>query len=189
MAASSKNDDHGAPIDGGEGAAVEGKKSPIKKILIIVVPLLLLLAGAGGAYMMGFFGHKEEVDCTKVVQGDEHYAECAEKLAKEATGNGPGTFIDIPGMIVNLNSLSKQPRFLKISMKIELVKQTDQPAFEAVRPRVIDQFQAYLRELRVEDLRGSSGMYRMKIELLNRVRAAAPNIEIKDVLFQEILIQ
>lgn len=173
-----------------EGGVVAEKKSPVKKILMIVVPLLLLaVAGAGGAYYMGYFGKNKEIDCTKVVQGDEHYATCAEELAKAANGEGPGTFIDIPGMIVNLNSLSKQPRFLKVSMKIELVKPTDQAPFEAIRPRVIDQFQAYLRELRVEDLRGSSGMYRMKIELLNRVRAAAPAIEIKDVLFQEILIQ
>ena len=32
-------------------------------------------------------------------------------------------------------------------------------------------------------------MYRMKIELLSRVRAAAPDIAIRDVLFQEILVQ
>ncbi len=71
----------------------------------------------------------------------------------------------------------------------DLEKAEDQARFETILPRVIDQFQTYLRELRVEDLRGSSGMYRMKIELLNRVRAAAPAIEVKDVLFQEILIQ
>jgi hypothetical protein len=32
-------------------------------------------------------------------------------------------------------------------------------------------------------------MYRMKIELLSRVRAAAPEIKVRDVLFQEILVQ
>ena len=46
-----------------------------------------------------------------------------------------------------------------------------------------------MREVRIEDLRGSSGLYRMKIELLNRVRAAAPEIKVRDVLFQEILVQ
>jgi flagellar FliL protein len=70
-----------------------------------------------------------------------------------------------------------------------LEKPEQQAAFETIMPRVIDQFQTYLRELRVEDLRGSSGIYRMKLELLNRVRAAAPDIGVKDVLFQEILIQ
>ena len=66
---------------------------------------------------------------------------------------------------------------------------TDVSAVEAVMPRVIDQFQTYLRELRIQDLRGSKGVYRLQMELLNRVNAAAYPIEIKDVLFQEILIQ
>ena len=55
--------------------------------------------------------------------------------------------------------------------------------------RVIDQFQTYLRELRVRDLRGSAGIYRLQMELLWRVNQAAAPVEVKDVLFQEILIQ
>jgi len=60
---------------------------------------------------------------------------------------------------------------------------------ENVMPRVIDQFQTYLRELRVKDLRGSAGIYRLQMELLSRVNAAAYPVEVQDVLFQEILIQ
>ena len=67
--------------------------------------------------------------------------------------------------------------------------QDDVQAVEAVMPRVVDQFQTYLRELRVRDLRGSQGIYRLQMELLSRVNAAAYPVEVKDVLFQEILIQ
>lgn len=181
----------GAPLpEGAEGAP---KKSKKKLILLIAIPLVVLIAAGAAAYFMGFIGHhggaEGELKCEEVKEGDENYEACAEKLAKEASGEGPGVFIDVPGMIVNLNSPSKQPRFLKISLKVELEKPEDQPKFETILPRVVDQFQTYLRELRVDDLRGSSGMYRMKIELINRVRAAAPAIKVKDVLFQEILIQ
>lgn len=174
-----------------DGQAADGKKKfGMKKILLIVVPVVLLLGGGGAAYFMGLLGgHGDKLQCENVTEEDEHYAACAEELAKAASGTAPGVFIDIPNMIVNLSSTSKQPRFLKISLKIELKKPEDQKDFETALPRVIDQFQTYLRELRVEDLRGSSGMYRMKIELLSRVRAAAPTIEVSDVLFQEILIQ
>jgi flagellar FliL protein len=65
----------------------------------------------------------------------------------------------------------------------------DVAAVEKVLPRVVDQFQTYLRELRVQDLRGSKGMYRLQMELLSRVNAAAAPTQVKDVLFQEILIQ
>jgi flagellar FliL protein len=56
-------------------------------------------------------------------------------------------------------------------------------------PRVTDYFQVYLRELRVEDLKGSAGMYRLREELLARVRAAVAPIRVRDVLFKQILIQ
>jgi flagellar FliL protein len=65
----------------------------------------------------------------------------------------------------------------------------DVGAVEAVVPRVVDQFQTYLRELRVKDLRGSAGMYRLQMELLWRVNQAAAPVKVKDVLFQEMLIQ
>ena len=56
-------------------------------------------------------------------------------------------------------------------------------------PRIMDNFQVYLRELRIEDLKGSAGMYRLREELLTRVNAAAAPAKIQDVLFKEILVQ
>ena len=56
-------------------------------------------------------------------------------------------------------------------------------------PRVIDNFQTYLRELRIDDLKGSAGMYRLREELLVRVNAAAAPAKITDVLFKEMLVQ
>lgn len=178
--------------EGAEGDGGGGKKAKIKKILLFVVaPVVLLLALSAGAYFMGFldkFLPPKEINCEKVAEGDKDYAFCAEKKAAEDAAK-PGAFLEVPNMIVNLNSLSKQPRFLKISLKVELDNEEEKAKIEPLLPRVIDQFQMYLRELRLEDLRGTSGVYRMKIELLSRVRAAAPNIKIRDVLFQEVLVQ
>ncbi|MFX9073467.1 flagellar basal body-associated FliL family protein, partial [Acinetobacter baumannii] len=56
-------------------------------------------------------------------------------------------------------------------------------------PRIIDNFQVYLRELRLDDLKGSAGMYRLREELLLRVNMAAQPVKIKDVLFKEMLVQ
>jgi flagellar FliL protein len=41
----------------------------------------------------------------------------------------------------------------------------------------------------MEDLRGSAGMYRLREELLMRVTEAAQPIRVRDVLFQEMLVQ
>ena len=172
------------PVEGG------GARFSNKKALFIVLFCLFMLLGSGtGAYFLYFSKHEDKIDCTTVTEGDKDYAACAQEMSKSGAPPPPGVFVDIPEMIVNLNSTSKQPRFLKVSLKVELEAKEDQKGFEAILPRVVDQFQTYLRELRLEDLRGSSGMYRMKIELLSRVRAAAPDIKVRDVLFQGILVQ
>ena len=54
---------------------------------------------------------------------------------------------------------------------------------------IVDSFQVYLRELRVADLKGSAGIYRLREDLLRRVNEAAQPVKINDVLFKEILVQ
>ena len=92
-------------------------------------------------------------------------------------------------LIVNLNSGDGQMRLLQLGVQLELANPADAPKIKAVMPRVIDQFQTYLRELRVKDLRGSAGIYRLQMELLARVNQAAAPVKVKDVLFEKILIQ
>ena len=60
---------------------------------------------------------------------------------------------------------------------------------QAVIPRVIDNFQTYLRELRVDDLNGSAGLYRLREELLTRVNVAVQPAKVNAILFKEMLIQ
>ena len=68
-------------------------------------------------------------------------------------------------------------------------KSEDQKVLEQVLPRVVDNFQVYLRELRAEDLRGSAGLYRLREDLLSRAQTAAAPADVRDVLFKEMLIQ
>jgi flagellar FliL protein len=90
---------------------------------------------------------------------------------------------------VNLDSAGKQPRFLKVAISIELSKPEDVEAIKKLLPRVVDQFQVFLRGLRIEDMRGSVGVYRLRQELLQRVTEAAQPIQVRDVLFREFLVQ
>ena len=114
----------------------------------------------------------------------------AKKAGKHGEASSVGAaFLEIPDMVVNLSSADGQPRFLRLSVQLELKNEADKAMVEQVMPRVVDQFQTYLRELRVRDLRGSAGIYRLQMELLSRVNAAAYPVEVQDVLFQEILIQ
>ena len=60
---------------------------------------------------------------------------------------------------------------------------------QPLMPRVVDQFQTYLRELRPTDLDGSAGLYRLREELTRRVNAAISPNRINAVLFKEIVVQ
>jgi flagellar FliL protein len=146
-----------------------------KGLIIGAAVLLLLLITGGVLYMTGMvdklIGHKE-----------------AEKVAEKAPPP-PAVFFDLPDLLVNLNTTGRKASFLKLSVSLELERADDLPKLQAVMPRIIDNFQVYLRELRVEDLRGSGGIYRLREELLARVNAAAAPVKVADVLFKEMLVQ
>ncbi|HEY8189221.1 MAG TPA: flagellar basal body-associated FliL family protein [Micavibrio sp.] len=193
-------DKDAAAAEGAEAEAGEegGKKFGLKKLLLFVVLPLFILGGAGaGLYFSGMlnkFLKKDEV----VAEGGEHAGKEEGGGKKEEHGKAKGehgevvagaAFLEIPNMLVNLSGPDEQPRYLRLKVQLELENQADLEAVQAVMPRVVDQFQTYLRELRIKDLRGSAGIYRLQMELLSRVNAAAYPTEVKDVLFQEILIQ
>lgn len=196
--------------EGAEGEGGAGKKGlPIKKILMIVVPLLFLVGGGAGAYFTGaldsVLGKKAATEEHAAAEGEEgaDAGATAEGESggghgggKEGEGKGPSgpTFLKVADekgqdLVVNLNAPEGQMRFLQLGVQLELANAGDADKVKAVMPRVVDQFQTYLRELRVKDLRGSSGIYRLQMELLARVNQAATPVQVKDVLFDKILIQ
>lgn len=160
----------------------------LKKLLIIIVPVLLL-AGGAGVYFSGMLGGKsEEAVAEGAAAEGEHQAAGGEHGEGGENPNG-AQFLEIPDLLVNLSSGGGPQRFLKLKVKLEVANAADLAALEEVSPRVVDQFQTFLREMRVQDLRGSAGIYRLRQELLYRVNVAAKPVKVKDVLFQEILIQ
>lgn len=166
--------------DGGEAFDVGAKKSGRKKILLIALPVLLLAGGGAGVWFSGL---------ADTLLGNEKPAEVAEgKAHGEDAGHG-AIYFELPQMLVNLSSTGRRTSFLKIVVSLELASETDKASLEEALPRVIDNFQVYLRELRVEDLRGSAGLYRLREELLFRVNAAVSPARVTDVLFKEMLVQ
>jgi len=193
-----ENEDDEGEEGSEDGEGEGGKKLDAKKIVMFIVLPLFVLAGIGGGlYFTGtldkFLGKDSAAE--HGAEDDGHGGKSAKKgshVPKDSHGNpisGNAVFLEMPNMTVNLTSNDGQPRYLRLSVQLEMETPDDMHAVEAVMPRVVDQFQTYLRELRVKDLRGSAGIYRLQMELLSRVNAAAYPVEVKDVLFQEILIQ
>lgn len=159
-----------------EGA--EGEKKGGSKLIIILIAIILLGAAGAGFMLIGGSSEDEEMTTEEMVEEEVAPIEIEEAY-----------FYELPEMTVNLVSNSGGSRFLRLKVNLELASEADVVALEKVLPRVIDDFQVFLRELRVDDLQGSAGTYRLKEALLMRVNQAAQPLEISNVLLKEILVQ
>jgi flagellar FliL protein len=168
--------------DGGDGAETP-RQGLVKKILgnrrllIASAAALILLVGGSGAglYVFVFSAPK---------------AEAGARTADAVPVTPPQVaFYDVPAIITNLQSTDGNPVYLKLSTSLELDNAEEKPGLAAVMPRIVDQFQGYLRELRIDDLKGSAGVIRLKEELLRRINVAAAPYHVRDVLLKEMIVQ
>lgn len=159
------------------GDAPRKKWSGKRLVMFVGGPVFLLICAAVGTMFSGILDpllglNKNEAAVEKKV------------VEKKAT-----VFFDVPELLVNLNSAGTRSTFLKITVSLELERAEDVTRIKEVMPRILDNFQVYLRELRLDDLRGSAGMYRLREELLARVNAAVAPVKVRDILFKEMLVQ
>lgn len=118
-----------------------------------------------------------------------HEAAGGHEAGKEGSA-ADSPIVELDDMVVNLSTLpGKRASYLKLKVAIEIVRPELHAEMEKQKPRIVDTFQVYLRELRIEDIQGSVGIVRLKEELLARVTQAVAPIEVRDVLFKELLVQ
>ncbi|TAL03775.1 MAG: flagellar basal body protein FliL [Rhodospirillaceae bacterium] len=190
-----------------------------KRLLLLVgIPLVLVLGGGLTAYFTGMadpllalITGKKAADATTAdasppaddatgAKGDGKEGADAGKKHKAgepgAAAKGGAedqvpsvVFYDLPAMLVNIDTTSRQKNFLKLTVTVELASETDIARVESVVPRIVDDFQVYLRGLKLDDLRGAAGAYRLREELLARINAAVRPVQVKDVLFKEMIVQ
>ena len=166
----------------GEDSEDDDKPGSSKKVLIIVgVVLLLAVGGFAAAYFTGLID--------PVIAWITGAEEKEQEEGQERVRSVDAVFFPLEEVIVNLNTGGRKSSFLKIRISLELENSGDIKRVETVMPRIMDNFQAYLRELRIEDLKGAVGMYRLREELLSRVNTAVAPVKVHDVLFKEMLVQ
>jgi flagellar FliL protein len=199
----------GAPEgEAGEGGA-EGEGAPAKKklagktlILFIVLPALLILGGGGGA---AFFLLKPKAEVhaeagdhgkAKKKKKDAHGKDKGGHGAAKADGSGPVVtegdgvyYVALPQMLINFSTDDGRPAFLKLRVTLEAPDEDVAYAVEPELPRIMDQFQGFLRELRMDDISGSAGTARLRLELLRRVNLAIAPAQMNAVLIEEMLVQ
>lgn len=201
-----KKQDKAPPAEGegAEGAAPEGKKKLAGKklVLFVILPALLVLGAGGGAAMMllkpGGDAHQEgEQHAGKDKDSGKDQGKAKGKDGHGAEGGGAFTvtqgegvyFIALPEILVNITTVDGGAAHLKLKLTLEAADEAALLALEPAMPRVMDQFQTFLRELRTDDLAGSGGAYRVRLELMRRVNLVIAPARIDAVLVEEMLIQ
>lgn len=152
-----------------------------KKILILLLPIFLVVGSVVGVYFSGL--------------ADSFIGSTApnEKSAEDTAAVEPaakGVFYEVPELLVNLSvKAGQKPVYFKIKVVLEMENTADVAYAEKMQPRITDSLQFYLREMRLEEVQGSMGTYRLKEEILNRLTKILAPAKVSDVLFKEILIQ
>jgi flagellar protein FliL len=190
-----------APV--AEEGAPKKKMAGKTLVLFIILPALLVVGGGGAAAMMLMGGGgQSEAHGEKEAKGGEHKEEKKEEgkggdhggeggkgaALKVSSGEGV-TNVALPEMLVNMATDDGRPALLKLKVTIEAKDSDVVDALESRLPRVMDQFQGFLRELRIDDLSGSAGSARLRLELLRRVNLAIAPAEAHAVLIEEMLVQ
>lgn len=192
--------------EGAEGEAPKKKKLPL---LFIIAPVALLVLGGGGG--AAFFLMQPKPDAA-------HGAEKAEKGHGEKKGGGHGekkgggghgggegeadpslgkisegpdgvTFYTLPDMTANVQAADGRPTFVKLKLTLEMQDAAVAEHLQTEAPRMRDMFQAFLRELRPEEMQGSAATFQLKAELLRRVNLIAAPGKVDAVLIEEMLVQ
>lgn len=158
----------------GPGPEKPKRKSPM--LMIIVGVVLCILMGGAAFLLLTPMGKK--------IIGGHHADNSKTKTLPESI-----VYYPIQELMVNLIPSGKKTHFLRLTIKLELPNNDAVKVLDLLKPRVIDQLQTYLRELRMDDVEGSAGLGRLREELLKRINLVTDPLKINNVLFESLLVQ
>ncbi|MCA3721754.1 MAG: flagellar basal body-associated FliL family protein [Phenylobacterium sp.] len=185
---------------GGAEAGEEGgkKKLPLRLIIIAGVAAVVVLGGGGAAAFFLFFnqppaaekdgaekkgGAEAKKEAGKAPEGEE-----GEPLVVVTQGPDGVLFCTLPNMVTNMQASDGRPVYLKLKVTLEAPDQETADLIGPAMPRLQDMLQAFLRELRPEDLQGSQGTFQLRTEVLRRVNLVIAPARVNAVLIEEMLI-
>ncbi|MEO1951894.1 flagellar basal body-associated FliL family protein [Thioclava sp.] len=107
---------------------------------------------------------------------------------------GADALLDFDDIVVNITETTADgtsaARYLKLHLALVYPESPDAEAKMAEKkPFIRDTFTGFLRQMTVEDLRGSIGLIKLKAELLKRARAVVGNDTPSEILISDLVVQ
>lgn len=142
----------------------------------LIVGLVLALAGAAGGYFLTSSG--------LLPPGGDSHEETAEKSPSDHAAPNV-QFVDLPEVIVAVTT--GDSRHLKFHAQLE-VEAGHASEVEAMKPRIVDVMNSYLRAVDLSDLEDSLALVRIRGHLLRRIGMVVGEGRVRDVLVMEFVL-
>lgn len=98
----------------------------------------------------------------------------------------PGAYVTLDPLVISLGPESKA-KHLRVTLVIE-AEQGWQHKVEAVRPRLVDVLNGFLRAVDEREFALPRSMERLRAQMLRRVQLVAPEGAVRDLLVQEFVL-
>ena len=155
-----------------EDAPKKGSKLPL------ILGLVLAILGGGGGFMavqMGLIGGSSS--------GEDH---AEEEPTEPPEAIPPLAFVPLEPLVISLPSNGSRVQ-LRFSAQLEVDPESAADV-EALRPRITDVLNSYLRAVSLEDLEDPTALVRLRSQMLRRVRIVVGDGRVKDLLIMEFVM-
>ncbi|MFQ1700452.1 flagellar basal body-associated protein FliL [Loktanella agnita] len=150
----------------------KGSKMPL------IIGLVLLLAGGGG----GFFA----VQSGLLGGGSESHAEAEVAEENDAPLELNVSFVPIDPLVISLPGTGGRGH-LRFVAQLE-VPPDHVAEVEAVKPRIVDVLNGYLRAVDLTDLENPAALMRLRSQMLRRVQVVTGEGRVSDLLIMEFVL-
>lgn len=152
-------------------ASKKGSKMPL------IIGLVLAIVGGGG----GFYAVQSGMVLGKGHEGEEHAEE--EVDAPQALSV---SFVAIDPLVISLPGNGGRGH-LRFSAQLEVP-----PAYvaevEAIKPRIVDVLNGYLRAVDLDELEDPTALVRLRSQMLRRVQVVTGDGRVSDLLIMEFVL-
>lgn len=168
-----ENEEAKAPEKGGNKTIVI---ILISVIALLIVAIVILFFTPFGKRLLGTDDKSNE-------------AKQEEKIVEEKIDPSKIAFVNMPEVLITLRSKEGKGGFLKASFVVQAANEEVAHKIDKLKPIILDQIQVYLRELDLEDMRGSAGLQRVRQDLTARVNNILAPDKTLGVLIKDFILQ
>ena len=163
-----------------DDATEETPKKALK--LPLMLGVVLALIGSGGGFMavqMGLIGGSHAEDTAEAGHADGTEVDVPEALPDLA-------FVPLDPLIISMPGQGTRVQ-LRFSAQLEVYPQYVEDV-EALRPRITDVLNSYLRAVDMADLEDPTTLIRLRSQMLRRVQVVAGEGRVSDILIMEFVM-